>query len=64
MQSWIFDLRSRSFVLLTILFLILTALVYYEITESFDQNVILFFSQIVGDPTLDFIMQSITESGE
>ena len=64
MQNWIFDLRSRSFVLLTILFLILTALVYYQITESFDQNVIKFFSDVSGDPTADLIMQSITESGE
>ena len=64
MQNWLFDIRSRSFVLLTILFLILTALVYYGITESFDQSVITFFSENVGNPTLDLIMQSITESGE
>jgi len=64
LQNWIFDIRSRSFVLMTILFLILTALVYFRITESFDQSVILYFSQIVGDPTIDLIMQYITESGE
>ena len=64
MQNWIFDIRSRSFVLMTILFLILTAFVYFRITESFDQSIILFFSQNVGDPTIDLIMQYITESGE
>ena len=64
MQNWIFDIRSRSFVLLTILFLIITALVYFGITESFDQSVILFFSENVGNPTLDLIMQYMTESGE
>ena len=64
MQNWLFDIRSRSFVLLTILFLILTALVYSGITENFDQSVILFFSENIGNPTLDLIMQSITESGE
>ncbi|MFQ5497676.1 MAG: phosphatase PAP2 family protein [Nitrosopumilus sp.] len=64
MQNWLFDIRSRSFVLLTILFLILTALVYFGITENFDQNVILFFSENIGNPTLDLIMQSVTESGE
>lgn len=64
MQNWLFDIRSRSFVLLTILFLILTALVIYGVTESFDQNVILFLSENVGNPYLDLIMQSITESGE
>ncbi len=64
MQNWIFDIRSRSFVLLTVLFLILTALVYYGVTESFDQSTVSFFSQNVGNATLDTIMQYITESGE
>ena len=64
MQNWIFDIRSRSFVLLTILFLVLSAFVYYEVTESFDQSVITFFSQNVGNPTLDLIMQYVTESGD
>ena len=39
-------------------------MVYFEIAESFDQSIILFFSKNVGNPTLDLIMQSITESGE
>ena len=64
MQNWIFDIRSRSFVLLTILFLIITALVYSGTTGNFDQSIILFFSENVGNPSLDLIMQSITESGE
>ncbi len=64
MQNWLFDLRSRSFVLLAVLFLILTGIVYSGITESFDQSVILFFSENIGNPALDLIMQSITESGE
>jgi len=64
LQNWIFDIRSRSFVLLTILFLVLTALVYYEVTESFDQSIISFFSQNVGNPTIDLFMQYITESGD
>jgi undecaprenyl-diphosphatase len=51
-------------VLLTILFLLLSALVYFGVTESFDQSIILFFSQNVGNPTLDTIMQYVTESGE
>jgi undecaprenyl-diphosphatase len=64
LQNWLFDFRSRSFVLLVILFLITTALVYFEITEEFDQGVIFFISENVGDPTLDIIMQYITESGD
>jgi undecaprenyl-diphosphatase len=39
-------------------------LVYSGTTENFDQSVILFFSENVGNPSLDLIMQSITESGE
>ena len=64
MQNWLFDIRSRSFVLLSILFLILTWLVYSGVTESFDQSVTLFFSENVGNPTLDIVMQYITESGD
>ena len=64
MQNWLFDIRSRSFVLLTILFLILTWLVYSGVTESFDQSITLFFSENVGNPTLDIVMQYITESGD
>ena len=64
MQNWIFDIRSRSFVLLTALFLILTGFVYSGITDSFDQSVVLFFSQNVGNPTIDLIMQYVTESGD
>ncbi len=44
--------------------MILTAFVYYQVTESFDQGVIFFFSQNVGNPTLDTIMQYVTESGD
>lgn len=64
MKNWIFDIRSRSFVLLTVLFLIVTATVYFRIIENFDQNVVLFFSEHVGNPTLDIIMQYLTESGD
>lgn len=64
MKNWIFDIRSRSFVLLTVLFLIVTTTVYFRITENFDQNVVLFFSEHVGNPTLDIIMQYLTESGD
>ena len=64
MQNWIFDIRSRSFVLLTLLFLILTAFVYFGVTESFDQSTVSFFAQNVGNPTMDIIMQYVTESGE
>ena len=64
MQNWIFDIRSRSFVFLTIFFLIVTAIVYFEITEALDQNIVLYFSEHVGNSPFDIFMQYVTESGE
>ena len=64
MQNWLFDIRSRSFVLLTALFLLLTAFVFFELTDNFDQNVILYISENVGNPTLDLFMQYLTESAD
>jgi len=39
-------------------------LVYSGVTETFDQNIVLFFSQNVGNPTIDIFMQYVTESGD
>ncbi len=64
MQNWIFDIRSRSFVLLVISFVIVSMLVYFQITESFDQLIISFVAGNVGNAPLDIIMQIITESGD
>ncbi len=50
--------------LLVILFLVVLALVYFEISEEFDQSILLFVSESVGNPVLDVIMQSITESSD
>lgn len=64
MQNWIFDIRSRSFVLLVIAFVFVTLLVVFEVTESFDQSVVFFVNENSGNSTLDTIMQLITESGD
>ena len=64
MQNWIFDIRSRAFVLLAVLFLVITATVYSGITESFDQGAVLYFYENTGNSTLDDIMQVITETGD
>ncbi len=64
MQNWIFALRSRSFVLLVILFLVITAFVSSGITESFDQNIISFFADNVGNSTVDIVIQYVNESGD
>lgn len=39
-------------------------LVYFHITENFDQSIISFTANNVGNPSLDLIMQIITESGD
>ena len=39
-------------------------MVYFDITESFDQSVISFISQNVENPTLSLIMQYVNESGD
>lgn len=64
MQNWIFDIRSRSFVLLVISFLIVSLLVYFHVTESFDNAVISFVANSGGNFYLNIFMQIITESGD
>ena len=64
MQNWIFDIRSRTFVLLTVSFLVVTAIVHSGFTESFDQGTVLYFYENTGNSTLDDIMQVITETGD
>ncbi len=64
MQNWIFEIRSRPFFLLVLAFIIVTLLVISEITEEFDQSVIIYFDSIAGNPGFDLLMQSITEIGD
>ena len=64
MQKWIFDIRSRPFVLTVLVFLFVTSLVYFEVTQEFDESVVSFFHSIAGNVVLDLVMQSITEAGD
>ncbi|MGI0077191.1 MAG: phosphatase PAP2 family protein [Nitrosopumilaceae archaeon] len=64
MQKWIFDIRSRPFVLTVLAFLLVTFLVYFEVTKQFDESVIIYFQSISGNAVLDLLMQSITEAGD
>lgn len=64
MQNWIFDIRSRAFVLSAAAFLFVTFLVYFDITADFDHGVVLSAYESIGNHTVDLIMQSITESGD
>ena len=63
MQKFIFEVRSIGFFFLVISFLIITALVYAEITEQFDTSVITYFQTISGNSVLDISMWAITEIG-
>lgn len=64
MQKWIFDIRSRPFVLTVLAFLLVTFLVYFQVTKQFDESVIVYFQSISGNAVLDLLMQSITEAGD
>ena len=63
MQKFFFEIRSRGFFLLVIAFLIITWLVYAEVTEQFDKSSILYFQSAAGNPSLDHLMWSLTEIG-
>jgi len=63
MQKFIFEIRSRGFFLLVIAFLIITGLVYAEVTEQFDESSILHFQSVSGNTSLDLLMWVLTEIG-
>ena len=63
MQKFIFEIRSRGFFLLVITFLIITGLVYAEVTEQFDESSILHFQSVSGNTSLDLSMWVLTEIG-
>ena len=63
MQKFIFEIRSRGFFLLVIAFLIISGLVYAEVTEQFDESSILHFQSVPGNTSLDLLMWVLTEIG-
>ena len=63
MQKFSFEIRSRGFFLLVIAFLIISGLVYAEVTEQFDESSILHFQSISGNTSLDLLMWILTEIG-
>ncbi|WOV92490.1 MAG: phosphatase PAP2 family protein [Candidatus Nitrosoabyssus spongiisocia] len=63
MQNWIFDIRSRLFVLLSFGFLILTTFVYFGFFDQFDQASITYFQNFFGNDILDGFMLLVTEIG-
>ena len=63
MHKFIFEIRSRGFFLLVVAFLIISGLVYAEITEQFDKSSIAHFQSVAGNPSLDLSMWVLTEIG-
>ena len=63
-QYWIFPIRSRSSVLLTTLFVVLTLVVMSGATQQFDQGAVTAAQDAGGNPQLDLVIQLITESGD
>ena len=57
-------MRSRTFVLLTGAFFLVSGLVYFDVTAPLDSGVVLFASEHVGNSEVDLFMQIITESGD
>lgn len=64
MQNWIFDVRSRPFLILSVIFIIMAIAVNEKITSDFDNSVISYFQAIAGNPSLDLTMWIITEIGD
>lgn len=64
MQKFLFDIRSRPFVLTVLTFVFITLLVSWEVTQDFDESVSQYFQSIAGNPALDLFMQSISEIGD
>ena len=63
MKKLIFEVRSRGFFLMVIAFLIITYLVHAQITEQFDESLILYYQSISGNTSLDISMWVFTEIG-
>jgi undecaprenyl-diphosphatase len=63
LAKWLFDIRSRTFFLLTLSFLILVYLALAKIPAYQDNNFENYMQKISGNPSLDLVMQSFSELG-
>lgn len=68
MQGWIFDIRSRPFLILSLASAAVTLLVYTGATAGLDSAASEYFERAVagggGDPRLAVLMQYVTETGD
>jgi undecaprenyl-diphosphatase len=63
LEKWLFDIRSRTFFLLVVAFLILAYLAYAKITATSDNNFENYIQKISGNTSLDLLMQAFSELG-
>jgi undecaprenyl-diphosphatase len=63
MQQWLFDLRSRKFILLLVFFLILASLAYTKIIAPIDVGIENYVHSLGNYTPMDFAMQIFTEIG-
>jgi len=63
MQQWLFDLRSRKFILLLVSFLILTCLAYTKIIAPLDNGMENYVHSLGNNTPVDLAMQIFTEMG-
>ena len=63
MQIWVFDIRSRTFFLLLLSFLILLYLAVAKVLIVYDTGFETTLSKLVGNPVIDLTMDVFTELG-
>jgi undecaprenyl-diphosphatase len=63
LQNWIFDIRSRTFFLLLLSFLILFYVAVTKIVFAYDTGFENYISKFVGNKTIDLTMGVFTELG-
>lgn len=64
MNRWVFDIRSRPFVLLSAAFVAASLLVVSGATAGPDAAVSDYFHGLAGNAAADLFMQSVTEAGD
>lgn len=64
MQNWLFGVRSRPFLILTAVFIIMAVAVNEKVTSEFNNSTILYFQSAAGNHAVDLTMWIITEIGD
>ena len=64
MQEWLFDIRSRNFLILLVGSLLVTLSVYTGVTDGLDYAISDYFEATAGNITFDTFVQYVTETGD